>query len=148
MVYKAKYICYLALHRKSFFNYILLIMLLQLFHFFPFAPLQLAPPTVSGNPHAIVHVHGSCVQVLWLLHFLYCILHLHGYSVTTNLYFLIPSPLHPFPPAPSHLATMKHFPRIHDSVSVLVHLVCFLDSTVDRYIFIAILLFVVLIFFS
>ena len=37
--------------------------------------------------------------------------------------------------------------HIRDSVSVLVCLVCFLDSIVDRFVFIAILLFRVLIFF-
>ena len=37
---------------------------------------------------------GPACLVLWLLHFLYCILHPHGYSVTTCSYCLIPSPLH------------------------------------------------------
>ena len=46
-------------------------------------------PTPSGNAPAIVHVHGSCLQVLWLLRFLWCTLHCHGYSVTIYLYFLI-----------------------------------------------------------
>ena len=75
-------------------------MLLQLSWFSSFAPLHPAPPTPSGNSPTIVRVHGSCVWVLWLLHFLYCSLHPHGYSVTTYLYFLIPSPLHPFPHSP------------------------------------------------
>ena len=53
----------------------LLIMLLQLFRFSPFASLQPSPLIHSGNPPTIVHVHGSCVLVLWLLHLLYYTLH-------------------------------------------------------------------------
>ena len=60
----------------------------------------------------------------------------HGYSVTTYLYFLIPSPLHPLPhtllPSGNHQNTLC----IHDCVSVLrVCLICFLDLIVDRYVF-------------
>ena len=46
-------------------------MLLQLSHFPPFTPLHPAhplPPTFLP----IVHVHGSYLKVLWLLHFLHC----------------------------------------------------------------------------
>ena len=64
---------------------------------------------------------------------------------STYLYFLIPSLLHPFPtPLPSD--NHQNDLCVHDSVSVLVCLFCFLDSVVDRYVFIAILLFIVLIF--
>ena len=42
-----------------FFNYILLIMLLQLSWFFPFVPSHSATHTPSCNPHPIVHVYGS-----------------------------------------------------------------------------------------
>ena len=64
------------------------------------------------------------------------------------LYFLIPSPLYPFPhilfPSGNHQNAL----HIHDSVSViLVHYICFLDSIVDRFVFFAISLFIVLIFF-
>ena len=61
-----------------------------------FSPLCPPPPSIPylvRHLPTIVHVHGSCVYVLWLLHFLYCTLHPHGNSVTTYLYFLIPSPL-------------------------------------------------------
>ena len=75
-------------------------MLLQCPDFPPFPPLHPVPPTPSVSPHNIVHVHGSCVYVLRLLYFLYCTLHSQGYSVTTYLFFLIPSPLHPFSPSP------------------------------------------------
>ena len=59
----------------SLFKYILLIMLLQLSHFFsPLFPSILHPHSTSIlplPPPTLVHVHGSYVQVLWLLHFLY-----------------------------------------------------------------------------
>ena len=50
--------------QRNIFNYILLIMLLPLSQFFLLFPLPPAPPTPSGNPHAIVHVHGSCEHSL------------------------------------------------------------------------------------
>ena len=64
---------------KFFKKYTLLIMLL----------LQLSPPSLCSIlptpslPHSppIVHVHGSYLQVLWLLHFLY-------YSYPPPVYFL------------------------------------------------------------
>ena len=105
-------------------------------------------PTPSGHSHTIVHVHGSCIQVLWLLHFLYCTLHPHGYSATIHLYFLIPSPLHPFPYTLLLSGNPQNTFHSHDSVSVLLAcLACFLDSVVDRYVFIAMLLFIVSILF-
>ena len=70
------------------------------------------------------------------------------YSVTNNLYFSIPSPFfsHPSNTLPS--GNHQNVLCIYDSVSVLlVHLFCFLDSIVDRYVLIAILLFIFLIFF-
>ena len=84
-----------------------------------------------------------------LLHFLYCALHPHGYSVTTYLYFLILSTLHLFPHTTLPPGNNQNTLSIDDSVSVFpVCLVCFLDSIVHRYVFIDILLFIVLIFFS
>ena len=116
--------------------------------FFPFAPFHPVPTTPSSNPPIIVHVHGLCIETLWLLHFLHCTLYPHGYSVTTYLYFLIPSSLHPFPHTPLTSGNHQNILCIHDSVSVLlVCSVCFLGSIVDRYVFSAILLFIVLIFF-
>ena len=53
----------------------------------PLLPHTIPTPLFMSTFHA---------QVLWLLHFLYWTLHPHGYSVTTYLCFLIPSPLHPF----------------------------------------------------
>ena len=53
---------------------------------------------------------------------------------------MLPHPL----PSENHQNAL----RIHNSVSaLLVGLVCFLDSIVDRYVFIAILLFIFWIFF-
>ena len=53
----------------------------------------------------------------------------------------------PIPPSPLPSGNHQNALCVHDSVSVLVHLVCFLDSIVDRYVFIAILLFIFLIIF-
>ena len=110
--------------------------------FSAFAPLHPALLTLSGNPHTIVHVYGLCIQVLWLLDILYCTSHSHGYSLTTYLYFWIPSPLHPFPytPLPSKCSPYPWCCLCSCLLSL------FLDSTVDRYMFFAIL-FIVLIFF-
>ena len=50
----------------------------------------------------------------------------------------IPSPLHPFPHTSLSSGNCQNTLCIHDSVSVLlVCLVCFLDSIVDTYVFIA-----------
>ena len=65
-----------------FKKYVLLIMLLQLSHFFssPLFPSTLYP---SSHPHSptLVHVHGSYIEVLWVLHFLY-------YSQPPSVYFV------------------------------------------------------------
>ena len=84
--------------------------------FFPHIRPPPGTPTSSGNPHVIVHVHehGSCVSVFWLLHFLYCTLHPHGYSVTTYLHVLIPSPIIPLPSGKPEKVLLTH-----ESVSVL-----------------------------
>ena len=93
-------------------NYILLVMLLQLCQFSSFAPFHPAPYSLQQSPH-----HCSCplivhIKVLWLLSFIYCTL--HGYSVTTYLYFLIPSPLHPFPHTPLPSGNNQNTLCIHD----------------------------------
>ena len=68
----------------------------------PLTPSTQPPNTPSDNPYTIVH--GPCMYVLWLLCSLCFTLHPYDYSVTTNLYFLIPSPFPPSPPTPSPLA--------------------------------------------
>ena len=52
-----------------FKNYILLIMLLQVSNFSPFVPLCPVHPFPPEIP-ALAHDHESCMEVLWLLHFL------------------------------------------------------------------------------
>ena len=135
--------CFLSLFKLYFIDYAITIVPV-----FPFLPPSIQPhPAPSGNPHTIVHVHGSCICVLWLLYFLCCTLHAHDYSVTINLYFLTPSPFHS-PPTSLPSGKHQHVLSIDDSVSdLLVCLFCFLDSIVDRYVLIAILLFIVLILF-
>ena len=132
-----------------FFTYTLWIMLLQLSWYFPLAPTHLAPHTPSLSQFfPPLFMSMGHVYVIWLLHFLYCTLHPHDYSVTTYLYFLIPSPLYPFPHSPLPSGNHQNILCIHDSISfILVCLVCFLDSIVDRFVFFAILLFIILIFF-
>ena len=116
---------YLYLQEWIFFsfycNYILLIMLLQLSCTYPLCP----PPastlhSLRQSPHHCSW-HVSCMRILWWLHFLYCTLHPHGYSVPTYLYFLIPSPLHPFSYTP-FLPSVNHHNALcsHDSASVLL----------------------------
>ena len=79
----------------------------------PFALLHPAAPSPLGHPPTIVHGHGSCAWVLWLLTspWLFC--------NCTYLYFLIPSPLHPLSHMPSHPATIKTL-----SVSTILSLFC------------------------
>ena len=54
----------------------------------------------------------------------------------------------PIPPQPLPSDNHQNALCIHDSVSIpFVCLVCFLESTVDRYVFIAIFMFIILIIF-
>ena len=57
-------------HIAYFLKIYLLIMLLQSYHLPPFTPLHPAHLSLPHSP-PIVHIHGSYLQVLWLLHFLY-----------------------------------------------------------------------------
>ena len=67
---------------------------------------------------------------------------------TYQLVLLNPFTLYPVIPDPSPTGHHPNVLHICGSVSVLlVCLVCFLDSVVDSYVFIAILMFIVLIFF-
>ena len=109
----------------------------------------LCPPPPS-NPHSLRQSphHYSChVYKSFDYSISYNVLYI-PMAVTTYLYFLIPSSLHPFPLTPLTSGNHQNILCIHDSVSVLlVCSVCFLGSIVDRYVFSAILLFIVLIFF-
>ena len=98
-------------------------MLLQLSHFTP-TPLHPAHPLPLTFP-PIVHVHGSYLKVLWLLHFLH-------YSYPPPVYFLpiIYATYSPYlsPSLPLHSPVDNPPCDLHfcDSVLVLVvGLVCF-----------------------
>ena len=108
------------------------IMLLQLSWSSPLPPPQHFPLSQATPPPLFTSMgHAS----KFFGYSISCTVHPHGYSVTTHLYFLIPSPPHPFSyPTPIGQPS-KGSPQIHDSVSVLVCLICFLDSIVDRYVF-------------
>ena len=111
----------------------------------PLTPSTQPLNTPSDNPHTIVH--GPCMYVLWLLCSLCFTLHPYDYSVTTNLYFLIPSPFSPILLTLLLSGYHQNVLCIYDSVSVLIVYFVFLDSINDRYVFIAISLFIILIFF-
>ena len=128
-------------------NYILLIMLLQLSQFFSLCPPPPSSPhSLRQSPH-----HCSCQ---WVMHVsclatAFPMLYVTFPWLFCNCLFVLLNPLTSSPthqhPLPS--GNQQNPLRIHDSVSILICLVCFLDSVVDRYIFIVILLFIVLIFF-
>ena len=124
-------------------------MLLQLSQFSPLClPSTQHPPLPQATHPPLFMSTGHAYKLFGYSHFLYCTLHPHGYSVTTYLYFLIPSALHPFSPTPSPSGSHQNTLHIHDSLSVvLVCLVCFLDSIFDRYVFTAILLFILIFIF-
>ena len=86
-------------------------MLLKLSQFFLLCP----PPSSTSYSlkPSLHHGHCSCPWAICISSsatpFLILYFTSHGYSVTTYLYFLIPSPLHPFSPIPlpsgNHLVT-------------------------------------------
>ena len=118
----------LVLSRKAmhisllyFITYVIIVLI-----FPPLLPSTQHPPFPQAIPTPLfMSVHDACnffgtffFLYCTLLHFLYCTLyHHHGYSVATNLYFLIPSPLHPFLHTCPHLATIKRL-----SISVILSL--------------------------
>ena len=106
-----------AFHRylhKFFFKLYFIGYAIAVILIIPFCP----PSTQAIPPWSFMSMGHA--QVLWLLHSLYCTLHPPGYSVTTHLYYLIPSPLHPVPQHPSHLATIKTL-----SISMILSLFLF-----------------------
>ena len=127
-------------------KYILLIMLLQLSHFFlPFIPLCPVPPTIIPPPQ---FTSMGPTYKFFGFSISYTILNPHPLFCTYNLCFFfpvhslcyLPSPCTGNPPCDLHFC---------DSVPVLVCLVCFcfLGSVVDSCEFVVISLFLVLIFF-
>ena len=119
----------------------------------PFPPLYSPPPCTTPPTHIpLPPAFSSCPGVIHIssLAAPFPIPYFTSPWLFCKYLFLL---LNPFTSPPisatpsSHLATIKNPLHIHDSVSVLVCLVSFLDSTVDRYVFITILLFIVLNFF-
>ena len=103
----------------------------------PLPPLRPDPSTPSGNPHTIFQVHAWVMHmILWLRYSLCCCLHLHDYSITTNLYSLIPSPFLPIPPTSFSSGNHQNILCIYDYVlfCLFVYFV-FLSSIIDRYVF-------------
>ena len=131
-----------------FLNYILLIMVLQLSQFFPlWSPSPSTPHSLRQAPH-----HCSCPRAIRIssLATPFPTLYFTSPWLFCNYLFVLLNTLtsSSFSYTPSYLATIKMLSHVHDSVSVLLDsLACFLDSIVDNYVFFAILLFIVLIFF-
>ena len=131
---------------RLFFNYILLIMLLQFSQCLPLGP----PP--HSTPHSL-RPSPHCCSCPWVMHINslatpFPMLYFTSPWLFCNYLFVLLNPLtsSPIPPQPLPSSNLQKALRIHDSVSVLlVCLVCLLDSIVDKYLFIAILLFIVLI---
>ena len=76
----------------------------------PFCPPPpSAPYFLRQSPYHYLHPWVMCISPLTTPFPMPYFLHPHGYSITTYLYFLIPSPLHLFSPSPlpsvHHLVT-------------------------------------------
>ena len=120
-------------------------MLLHLSQIFPLCP---SPPSIPYSFRQFPH-HCSCPWVIRVsaLATPFPILCFTSPWLFCNYLFVLLNPLilHPFPHMPLPSGEHQNFLCIHDSVSVLlVSSVCFLDSIVDRFVFFAILLFIVL----
>ena len=130
----------------SFFllNYILLFMLLQLFQFSPLWLLYPGhPPLPQAMPTPWVMHICSLATLFPMLYFTFPQLFCNYKFVLLNLLTLFTHALTPLQCGSHHNVLC-----IYDSVSVLLaHLLwVFLDSIVDGYVFIVILLFIFLIF--
>ena len=132
-----------ALSFKLYFiDYAITIILI----FPPLPALHQVPPLLQVIPHLcwcpwVMHIR-SLATPFPIMYFtspwLFC-----NYLFVLHPLTSSSSPLH-IPPSGNHQNTLC----IHDSVSLLlVCLVCFLESTVNTFVFFAILLFIVLIFF-
>ena len=107
-----------------YFNYILLIILLQLSQFFPLCPPPPSPtPTLQAIPTPLsMSMHDAYIFFGYSMSYA-CTLHPPDYSVTTNLYFLIP--FFAQPPILLPPGNHRNVPCIYDSISVLVVYFCF-----------------------
>ena len=79
----------------------------------------------TQHPHSL-RQSSNCCPCPWVMHVcslvlysLCCTLHPHDYSLTTNLYFLIPSPFSPILPTPFPCGNHQNILCLCDSVSVL-----------------------------
>ena len=132
-----------------FLNYILLIMVLKLSHFFlPFIPPCPAPPFHQHTPPPQFMSTGHAYKFFGFS-ISYTILNLPCLFCTYHLCFLFPVPFPHSPPSPSPLITLHVL-----SISAILFLfqlfaqfVFVLGSVVDSFEFVVILLFIVLIFF-
>ena len=122
-------------------------MLLQLSPFFPLSP------TPSSTPHSLRPFPYHCLHP-WVMHVSslaipFSTLYFTSPWLFGNYLLVLLNPLtsSPIPPPPPQSSNHQNAVYIHDSVSVLGCLVCFLYSVVDKYVFVAILLFIVSIFF-
>ena len=114
------------------FNYISLIMLVQLSQFF--SPLLLS----NQYPHSLRQALHHCLRP-WVM----CVsssatpfpvLYFTSPRLFCNYPFVLsPSPLHPSPTTPSHLATITTLSISMILSVLLVCLFCFLDSIIDMY---------------
>ena len=127
-------------------NYILLIRLLQLSWFFPLCPPSTHHPPLHQKmpPPLFMSMGRACKFFGFFISYLH--LHVRGWSVPP----CISSSPHlfthsPHPPPTQQPSKCSPYPRFY----LFVCLVCFffLDSVVDRFVFNAILLFILLIFF-
>ena len=93
-------------------------MVVPIFPPLPPPPRPPHPLTPSGKSHTIVHVCGSYIYVLRLLYSLFCTLQPHDYSVTTDLYFLFPSPFSPILLTTLPCSKREGIPRVGETVWV------------------------------
>ena len=132
--YIPKQICLPFFSFFIFSNYILLIMLLQLSWFFPHGPPPPSTPySLRQSPH-----HCSCP---WVMHISslatpFPTLYFISPWLSCNYIFILLNPLTSSSSPYNTLLSGNHQNTLHIQVSVLsVCLVCFLDSIVDRYVF-------------
>ena len=127
--------------RCSFLNYSLCYYSCPKFS--PFDPLQSA---LTSLRQSLQHCPSPWVIHICSLATLFPMLYNTSPWLFCNYLFVLFNPFtfftHPSQP-PSHLPTIKTFPA--SVILFLLCLFCYLDSIVDRYVFIAILLFIFLI---
>ena len=94
--------------------------------FLPLSPLTQHPPLPQAiSPPLSLSMGHECKFFGCSISYTALYLHPHDYSVTTYLYFLIPSPLHPFSPFP--LSSGNHLVSNFFSLAVFKSLSLFLN---------------------